>query len=354
MRILFFCGHKSAYGLAHLKPLSETNFEIVAVVLATDKRWKLFTEKLLGDNYYPVRVNLMKQLEHVIKKSVKKIIPESIIQKLKKDYKKLINVHKIAKEYRVPIWYTNNVNSEEFIEKLKSTHINLIVSAAYPQIFSKKLISIPTHGAINFHPSLLPKFRGAHPHYWSIIKGEEKSGLTAHFMTGHIDDGDILAQIEYDISNYNYDELYDKMIRETPNLVKKVESFFLKNKHNPTPQNPANASFFREPRDIHNRILWGIHSAKDILNLVRAGRAYTFFRNQKIVVKECYITKNNRNLTNNIEVENGTIVDLEENSIAIQANDEIINVTKIYVQKKVLSVPIFIRNYKVLIGEKFD
>ena len=327
---------------------------MVAIVLATDKRWELFREKLSGKDYFPERGSLKKQLEQIIKKLAKKLIPEFMIQKLKEDSKKSVDIQKIAKEYRIPIWYTDDVNSEGFAEKIKGIYVNLIISAAYPQIFSKKLISIPTHGAVNFHPSLLPKFRGAHPHYWSIVKGEEKSGLTAHFMTKHIDDGDIITQIEYPINGYNYNELYNKIVMETPNLVEKVEKFFLKDNQNPTPQNLVDVSFFREPRKINNRIFWGIHSDRDIFNLVRGGNAYSFFRCLKIVIMECYITTSNRNLTNNIEAENGTIVDLGENSIAIKANDGIVNVTKVYVQKKVLSAPNFIRKYKLLIGEKFD
>jgi len=253
----------------------------------------------------------------------------------------------------VPIWYTDDVNSEQFIEKIRSTHVDLIFSAAYPQIFSKQLISISTQGAVNFHPSLLPKFRGAHPHYWAIVKGEEKSGLTTHFMTDNIDDGDIIAQIEFAIDGYSYSQLYEKIIKETPNLVKKVEKFFLENNQKPTPQNSQHASYFREPRQIHNRIFWGIHSAKDIFNLVRAQKAYTFFRHEKMVIKECYLTESNRNLTNNIEVENGIIVDLTKNSIAVKASEGVINVTKVYAQRKVLKAPELIKKYKVLIGEKF-
>jgi methionyl-tRNA formyltransferase len=349
MRILFLCGHKSAYGLSHFIPLLKTNFKMIAIVLSTDKRWKLFKKKLSGENYYPPS-----RINKIIKNLSKKIIPEVIIQKFNKDYKKPIGIQKIAKEYRTPIWYMDDVNSKEFIKRIKGTDVDLIISAAYPQIFSKELISIPTHGAVNFHPSLLPKFRGAHPHYWSIVKGEEKSGLTAHFITEHIDEGDIIAQIEYPINDYNYNRLYEKIIEETPNLVRKVEKFFLENNQSPTSQDHVIASFFSEPREIHNRIFWEIHSAVDAFNIVRGGNAYAFFHNQKIVFKECHITTSNRNLTNNIDVENGTIVDLGENSIAIKANGGIINMTKIYIQKKVLSASNFIKKYKVLVGEKFD
>lgn len=354
MKTIFLCGHKSPFGRAHLVPLLTSDFNVSAVVIATDKRWGLFRESLAGKDYYPQSHSLIERIKRSPRKFAKQIIPEGIIRKIREDYKKQVDVQEIVKEHRIPIWHTDNVNSEQFVERVRKTHVDLILSAAYPQIFSKKLISIAAHGAVNFHPSLLPKFRGAYPHYWSIVRGEEKSGLTAHFMTEHIDDGDIIAQIEYPIGSYNLDDLYDKIIRETPRLIKKVEEFFLEGDQVPTPQNSTNASYFREPREIHNRIFWGIHSASDISNLVRGQKAFCFFRTERIAIRECNVTPGNRNLTNSVEVENGTIVDLGEKSIAVKVKDGVINVTKVYVRKKMLSAPDFIRKFRIFVGEKFD
>ncbi len=57
---------------------------------------------------------------------------------------------------------------------------------------------------------------GFHPHFWAICKGEENSGMTAHFMTEKLDDGDIVAQLEFPIIQYTYSDFYEKLIQETP------------------------------------------------------------------------------------------------------------------------------------------
>jgi methionyl-tRNA formyltransferase len=353
IRVIFLCGHKSPYGLAHLNPLLQSNFDIISVVLATDERWDIFSEKLLGKNYYPENYPAIIRLNQIIKMLVIKILPEAILRKVKKSYKKPFNIIEILKKYKIPIWYVDNVNSREFIQRVKNANIDLILSAAYPQIFSDELISIPTYGAVNFHPSLLPKFRGAHPHYWAIVKGETESGLSAHFMTKHIDDGDIIAQIKFPIKDYDYRQLYEKIIMETPSLVKKVEEFFY-NRGKSITQDPSKASYFRNDREIHHRIFWNIYTSMEILNLVRGGNAFCFFRGQKIIVEKCFITETNRNLTNNVEVENGVIVDLMGDYIAIKAKSGVVNIQELRCKYRNLSASKFIIKYKPLVGEKFD
>ena len=340
MRVIFLCGHKSPYGLAHLEPLLHSDFEIIAVVLATDKRWNIFRDKLSGRHFYPNK--------GFFPNTYRLLINIKINSKIKKS----IN---LVKKNKIPIWYEDDVNStSEFLLKLKDNKIDLIISAAYPQIFSNELISTPIKGAVNFHPSLLPKFRGAHPHYWAIVKGEAESGLTAHFMTENIDEGDIIAQIKFPIEDYDYQQLYTKIILETPNIIKKVEDFFLKGNSKAIKQDPLKASYFRNDRDIHHRIFWKNHTVQEIINLVRGGNAFCFFRNSKIVIEKCFMTDTNRNLTNDIMTENGIIIDLYQDSIAISANFGIINITKLIYKSKKMDFLEFIIKYKPLIGERFE
>ena len=354
MRVIFFCGHKSPYGSVHLKPLLQSNFDIVAVVIATDKRWDIFRERLVGEDYYFGKDSAIKRLGWIIKTLIKKLIPGVIIEKLKKNYKDRDNIKKVLKKHKISLWFVDDVNTEGFIQDVKNMHVDLIISAAYPQIFSKRLISAPIRGAVNFHPSLLPKFRGAHPHYWAIVRGEKESGLTAHFMTEQIDDGDIIAQIDFPIQDYDYEQLCEKIALETPNLVRKAEDFFLKGKNSVVRQNSSKASYFRNDREIHHRIFWNIHTAKDIFNLVRGGNAFCFFRSQRIIVEVCFVSNKNRNLTNKIEVENGIIVDLGKNSIAVKASLGIVNITEVRYRYRKMEASKFTTKYNILVGERFD
>ena len=315
----------------------QSDFDVVGVVLATDRRWDTFSRNLAGRKHYPQKGSEIKQLKQRIDEMIKRV-----------------DLSKTLKKYKMTLYYEDDINSEGFIKKMTESRPDLFLCAAYPQIFSKELISIPLKGAVNFHPSLLPKFRGAHPHYWAIVKGEMESGLTAHFMTEHIDNGDIIAQIKFSIENYDYAQLYRRIIEETPNLIRKVEEFFFKGNGTQIKQDELNASYFTNDREIHHRIFWNIHTAQEIYNLVRGGNAFCFFRCSKITIERCFITETDSNLTNNVRVENGTIVGLHQHSIAIKANSGIVNVTMARYRNRKVPVQKFIMKYNPAIGEKVE
>jgi methionyl-tRNA formyltransferase len=352
MRTVFFCGHKSRYGLAHLKPILESGFQIVAVVLATDKRWECFREQLAGKSYYNFRD---RNLTLSFKSFLKQALPAKAIRLIRKDYQEVAVVKTdVVFNLKVPVIYTFDVNEPTFLEKLKVIKPELIMSAAYPQIFSEELIKIPSSGAVNFHPSLLPKFRGAHPHFWAIAKGEKVSGLTAHYMTVTIDDGDIIAQVDFPIWQYTYSEFYNKIVEEVPAIIKMVELFLIEKKGRARPQNDEDASYFREPREIHKRIFWNIHLAEEIKNLIRTEQAFCYFRSAKVGCLNASITRTNRNLTNDVNVEPGTIVDLKNDCIVIKAIDGCINIESIIDCGKQMTSMEWIMRRKINIGEKID
>lgn len=81
-------------------------------------------------------------------------------------------------------------------KKLKEISPDFIIVVAFGQILSKEVLNIPKYGCINLHASLLPKYRGAAPINWAIIKGENESGNTTMFMDEGLDTGDMLLKIQ--------------------------------------------------------------------------------------------------------------------------------------------------------------
>ncbi|MDC0463669.1 formyltransferase family protein [Flavobacteriaceae bacterium] len=92
-----------------------------------------------------------------------------------------------------------NVNNNEFISKLKHLDLDLIVSFSAPSIFKSELLSLPKKGCINLHCSLLPKYSGILPSFWTLFNDEKETGATIHFMDDEIDNGDILGQKSVEI-----------------------------------------------------------------------------------------------------------------------------------------------------------
>ena len=104
------------------------------------------------------------------------------------------------------------VKEEAFQEAVQGLHPDLFVVVAYGQILPKPLLNIPKYGAVNVHASLLPRYRGAAPIAWAILKGEKVTGVTTMVMDEGMDTGDILLQAEVPIGREETCEnLHDRL-----------------------------------------------------------------------------------------------------------------------------------------------
>jgi methionyl-tRNA formyltransferase len=110
-------------------------------------------------------------------------------------------VKELALQHGMPPLQPGKVKEEAFQEKLRALQPELIVVVAYGQILPKSILKIPQYGAVNIHASLLPKYRGAAPIVWAILKGEKITGVTTMLMDEGMDTGDIFLQREIPIDD---------------------------------------------------------------------------------------------------------------------------------------------------------
>ena len=94
------------------------------------------------------------------------------------------------------VWQPERVKEPHFIAQLRAAEPELIVVAAFGQILPRAVLTVPSRGCINVHPSLLPRYRGAAPINWAVIRGETKTGVTTYFMDEGMDTGAILLARE--------------------------------------------------------------------------------------------------------------------------------------------------------------
>lgn len=99
----------------------------------------------------------------------------------------------LALEHGTPVFQPQNVNLPEELDGLRSLGADVFVVAAYGQILSPELLTIPRLAAINVHASLLPKYRGASPVAYAILKGETQTGVSIIQVLPRLDAGPILA-----------------------------------------------------------------------------------------------------------------------------------------------------------------
>ena len=94
---------------------------------------------------------------------------------------------------------TKSVNSENFRKQLLKLNPDIMIVASWGEKFSKETFSIPKIATLNVHPSLLPKYRGPNPYFWTIKNQEQSSGVTIHLMDENFDTGDIIMQKSVDV-----------------------------------------------------------------------------------------------------------------------------------------------------------
>lgn len=113
------------------------------------------------------------------------------------------SVSDVAKAMGIPHRVITDSNAPDFVEHIRQMQPDLIISYSAPQIIREELLSIPVHGVINVHGSLLPDYRGTLPSFWYLYNDEKQGGATVHFMSAKLDDGAILEQGTVDLSDCN-------------------------------------------------------------------------------------------------------------------------------------------------------
>lgn len=126
----------------------------------------------------------------------------------------------VCDKYKIPFFRIEDINSEMIEKQILYLKPELIVVCHFQKILKKNIISIPTFGCINLHPSLLPEYRGMAPQHWPIINGDSETGITIHFINEGVDTGDIILQERIKISNDMYViDLQKKMLEMYRNIM---------------------------------------------------------------------------------------------------------------------------------------
>jgi methionyl-tRNA formyltransferase len=121
------------------------------------------------------------------------------------------DVKKYAVAHNLPILQPEKLRNEDFLAALRQLNADLFVIVAF-RMLPEVVWTMPPLGTINLHGSLLPKYRGAAPINWAIIKGETETGVSTFFLQHAIDTGNILAQAQTPIApNENFGDIYTRL-----------------------------------------------------------------------------------------------------------------------------------------------
>ena len=129
-------------------------------------------------------------------------------------------VKETALAHNLSVYQPKRARDPEFIEEMKALNPDVMVVVAFGQILPKAILDIPKYGCINVHASLLPKYRGAAPIQWAVIRGEKVSGVTTMQMDVGLDTGDMLLKTEIPLDEEETGgSLHDKLSTLGGNLL---------------------------------------------------------------------------------------------------------------------------------------
>ncbi|MDE6181969.1 MAG: methionyl-tRNA formyltransferase, partial [Eubacteriales bacterium] len=177
-----------------------------------------------------------------------------------------------------------SIKDENFISELEKLNADIFIVVAYGQILSEKVLNIPKYKCINVHGSLLPKYRGAAPIQWSIINGEEKTGVTIMYMEKGLDSGDMILKKEIEITkDETYKSLHDKMSVVGADALIEALNLIENGKSNPEKQDDSLSTYAPMISKETGHINWD-NSSKNIINLIRGlnpiPMAYTIYNGE--------------------------------------------------------------------------
>lgn len=199
------------------------------------------------------------------------------------------SVADLAADNGVPVLLRSKPDDAELLGRLRAAELDMIVATNWRTWIPPAVFSMPVHGTLNVHDSLLPAYAGFSPLIWALLNGEPEVGVTAHLMDDTLDAGDILLQRAVPVGPtdtatdlfHRTLELFGPITTDGLDLVERGEA-------RPRPQDRSRATFFHKRSVEDSRLDWD-RSAVDLERLVRAQsdpypNAYTFHKGQRLRV----------------------------------------------------------------------
>lgn len=253
-----------------------------------------------------------------------------------------------AKAMEIPLLQPPKLNDKQLLQYLSWMKPDIFVVVAY-KILSDRLLSIPKYGAINLHPSLLPKYRGAAPIQWSLINGDLQTAVTTISLSKQIDSGEILLQETVDIKDEdNYGTLASRLSEIGANIVVETLDGIEAGTLQGTPQDESKVTSAPKIKSDDYKIDW-TKTAKQIYDLIRAFSpapgAFTTFNSKRLKIYSSTILDNSSD--NN---KCGEIVIYSKNQLVIQTGKGLLDIGEVQMEgKKRMKVEEFLRGTKLQI-----
>lgn len=172
-----------------------------------------------------------------------------------------------AQERGIPVLSPEKV--KESLPELTALCADLFIVVAYGQYIPQSVLTLPKHGAINLHPSLLPEYRGSSPIQWSLANGDTQTGVTILYVSEKMDAGDILLQREIPIDPEDTAATLEPVLAEAgAKLLMEAVEQIRTGTVQPKPQDESQATEVRKLTKEDGRLDW-MQPAEILRNRIR-------------------------------------------------------------------------------------
>lgn len=266
-----------------------------------------------------------------------------------------------AVAHDIPVFQPVKIKESGAVEVLRGYEADIFVVAAFGQLLSEEILSMPKYGCVNIHASLLPKYRGAAPIQWAVINGEKVTGVTIMQMDKGLDTGDMLMKAEVAIdARETGDSLHDKLAKAGARLIVEALPKIENGEITPVKQNGEESSYAKMLQKSMSRIDWSMDAAKlDCLirGMISWPGAVTACRGKNLKIWEEEPVEDVSDAKYGTghfkDAQPGTVVCVEKDAFYVQTGRGVLKITAVQPEgKKRMCVKDFLLGYPVKAGEK--
>ncbi|MDQ7798426.1 MAG: methionyl-tRNA formyltransferase [Candidatus Edwardsbacteria bacterium] len=263
-----------------------------------------------------------------------------------------------ALELGLLVQQPGNLKQDQIIQAVSSLAPEALVVVAYGLKLPSDILNIPKYGAVNLHPSMLPRYRGAAPINHALINGDKATGVSTILMNDRMDAGDIILQQEVPITDdENAGMLEARLAKLGADLISSSLDILKTGKAEFKKQDESLVTYAPKLSSADGHIDWkrkSIEIQNQIRGLTPRPGSFALFKGKRLEILN--ILTNCKLKIENYELLPGQVVATDKNSgLAVKTLDGSVILTELKPQgKNAMSGDEFIRGYKPLVGEKLS
>ena len=255
-----------------------------------------------------------------------------------------------ALEHGIPILQPEKLKDEYFLKQLQELEPDIIVVIAF-RILPKEVWGAAKIGTFNIHASMLPKFRGAAPINWAIIKGEKTTGLTSFLLAQKVDTGEVMLQEKIEIPDgATAGDLHDLMMPLSANMALRTCKMLISGDYSVYKQDHSKATPAPKIFSDFCKIKWNI-PAKDLRNFIHGlspyPGAWTIWNDKRLKIIRTQYSDTETGTPGNYYIEN--------DKLYVYAKQGVLSLVELQIQgKKPMKTSDFLKGYRGEESGEFD